>query len=249
MRHNTMSINNVILDNITPEAEDKMAYIARVSNPRNQKNKNTSGLLRYCIEHGHWSVFEHSTMTLEITTTVAIATQILRHRSFKFQQFSQRYATPEELVKMMAQHNESSGHPDDMHLMDNSMLCVPDLRRQDHKNRQNSLLFTTDEEKAIVNEYLEEINKIYDALEALYGRMTNDKRVEIAKEVARFILPQGTKTKLYMTGDVRSWIHYINLRSGHGTQLEHMAVANQAKNIFVDQLPIVSKALTWDKVA
>ena len=202
---------------ITPDAEKTMAYIARVSNPSNQDNENFSGLLRYCIKHQHWSVFEQSTMTLEIQTTRAIAAQILRHRSFTYQEFSQRYA--------------------DSNLLGN--IELPELRRQDDKNRQNSI---DDLEPEMVEKFNRQMNTLFSSAFGLYNQMLE---AGVAKECARFVLPLATPTKIYMTGSCRSWIHYINLRSGHGTQKEHMDIANACKDIFVENFPSVSEALEW----
>ena len=203
---------------ITPDAEKMMAYIARVSNPSNQQNENYSGLLKYCIKHNHWSVFEQSSMTLEIETTRGLAAQILRHRSFTFQEFSQRYA--------------------DTKLLDTE-IPVPDLRSQDLKNRQNSNDDIPQEKKeeyqALIARHFEDSMNLYNAL------LENG----VAKECARFVLPLATPTRLYMTGSCRSWIHYINLRSAHGTQKEHMDVVAKARSIFVEQFPSVSEALEW----
>ena len=209
----------VKLLSITPDAEKTMAYIARVSNPSNQDSDNYSGLLKYCIKHNHWSVFEQSTMTLEIQTTRGIAAQILRHRSFTFQEFSQRYA--------------------DTNLL--GTIPVPDLRSQDSKNRQNSIddLPQNQKEqlqKTIATYFAEGID--------LYNELI---REGVAKECARFVLPLATPTKLYMTGSCRSWIHYINLRSAHGTQLEHMIIAEEVRDLFVKQFPAVSEALEWQE--
>ena len=212
-------MNSVKLVTVTPEAEKTMGYVARVSNPNNQENPKVAGLLKYCIKHQHWSVFEQAHMTLEIETTRGIAAQVLRHRSFTFQEFSQRYA-------------------------DSSMLAttIPmfDLRRQDDKNRQNSIDdvddFTKQELEIAVRRYFTEGMDIYKQM----------LRVGIAKECARFVLPLATPTKIYMTGSVRSWIHYIDLRSAHGTQKEHMDIANDAKRVFCEQFPICAEALEWN---
>ena len=203
---------------ITPDAEKTMAYIARVSNPSNQDNENFSGLLRYCIKHQHWSVFEQSTMTLEIQTTRAIAAQILRHRSFTYQEFSQRYA--------------------DSNLLGN--IEIPELRRQDSKNRQNSI---DDLEPEVVDKFNRQMNTLFSSAFGLYNQMLE---AGVAKECARFVLPLATPTRIYMTGSCRSWIHYINLRSAHGTQKEHMEIANACKKVFVEQFPAVSEALEWN---
>ena len=208
---------NVNLVSITPDAEKTMAYIARVSNPSNQDNENYSGLLRYCIKHNHWSVFEQSTMTLEIETTRAIAAQILRHRSFTFQEFSQRYAQTNSLGD----------------------IELPELRRQDLKNRQNS---TDDLEPDIVDKLNKQMITLFSSSQSLYNQMIES---GVAKECARMVLPLCTPTRIYMTGSCRSWIHYINLRSGHGTQKEHMDIANECKRIFSEQFPVVAEALAW----
>ena len=209
---------NVKFVSITPDAEKMMAYIARVSNPSNQQNENYSGLLKYCIKHNHWSVFEQSSMTLEIETTRGLAAQILRHRSFTFQEFSQRYA--------------------DTKLLD-SQIPVPDLRSQDLKNRQNSNDDIPQEKK---EEYQALIARHFEDSMNLYNSLLSE---GVAKECARFVLPLATPTRLYMTGSCRSWIHYINLRSAHGTQREHMDVVEKARSIFVEQFPAVSEALEW----
>jgi thymidylate synthase (FAD) len=208
----------VKLISVTPDAEQTMAYVARVSNPSNQDNENYAGLLRYCIKHNHWSVFEQSHMTLEIETTRGIAAQILRHRSFTFQEFSQRYAD----TNLLSQH-----------------IPVPELRRQDTKNRQNS----TDDLDGYVKLVLEsEIQEHFGKAQQLYNRLLNQ---GVAKECARFVLPLATPTRIYMTGSCRSWIHYIDLRSAHGTQKEHMIIAEQCKEVFKEQFPTVSEALEW----
>ena len=209
---------SVKLISITPDAEKTMAYIARVSNPKNQDNENFSGLLRYCIKHQHWSVFEQSSMTLEIETTRGIAAQILRHRSFTYQEFSQRYA--------------------DSNLLGN--IELPELRRQDSKNRQNSI---DDLEPEMVEKFNRQMNTLFSSAFGLYNQMLE---AGIAKECARFVLPLATPTRIYMTGSCRSWIHYINLRSAHGTQKEHMDIANACRKIFIEQFPTVSEALEWD---
>ena len=211
-------MSNVELLSITPEAEKTMAYIARVSNPKNQKNENFARLLKYCIKHEHWSVFEQSSMTLQIETNRGIAAQILRHRSFTFQEFSQRYA--------------------DTNLLGID-IPIPELRRQDVENRQNSIDNIPDEIKKKFNE---KIADIFHKSSNLYQEMLND---GIAKECARFILPLATPTRIYMTGSCRSWIHYIQLRTKVGTQKEHMDIAESCKYIFKNQFPNVSEAMDW----
>jgi thymidylate synthase (FAD) len=208
----------VKLISVTPDAEQTMAYIARVSNPANQDSENYAGLLRYCIKHNHWSVFEQSSMSLEIETNRGIAAQILRHRSFTFQEFSQRYA-------------------------DSSLLSdyvpVPDLRRQDTKNRQNSIDDLGEYEKLSLQSKIQEH---FAHSMRLYKELLSH---GIAKESARFVLPLATPTRIYMTGSCRSWIHYINLRSANGTQKEHMDIALECKKVFSEQFPTVSEALEW----
>lgn len=208
----------VKLISVTPDAEKTMAYVARVSNPSNQDNENYAGLLRYCIKHNHWSVFEQSFMTLEIETTRGIAAQILRHRSFTFQEFSQRYAD----TNLLTDH-----------------IPLPDLRRQDTKNRQNSIDDLGDYVKLGLQT---EIQQHFAAANALYKRLL---AAGVAKECARFVLPLATPTRIYMTGSCRSWVHYINLRSANGTQKEHMDIALECKKVFSEQFPAVAEALEW----
>ena len=209
---------DINLISVTPDAEKHMAYVARVSNPKNQDNEKFAGLLKYCIQHGHWSVFEQAFMTLEINTTRGIAAQISRHRSFTYQEFSQRYA--------------------DSNLLGD--IELPELRRQDSKNRQNSI---DDLEPEMVEKFNRQMNTLFSSAFGLYNQMLE---AGVAKECARFVLPLATPTRIYMTGSCRSWIHYINLRSAHGTQKEHMEIANTCKKIFVEQFPTVSEALEWD---
>ena len=206
----------VKLVSITPDAEKTMAYIARVSNPKNQDNEKFAGLLSYCIKHGHWSVFEQSHMTLEIETTRGLAAQILRHRSFTYQEFSQRYA--------------------DSSLLGDT-IPLPELRSQDTKNRQNSI---DDVDQFVKQDFQLKMQRHFVDGMKLYKEMLD---AGIAKECARFVLPLATPTRLYMTGSCRSWIHYINLRSAHGTQKEHTEIVKQCKEIFVEQFPSVSEAL------
>ena len=206
----------VKLISITPDAEKTMAYVARVSNPSNQENEKYSGLLKYCIKHNHWSVFEQSHMTLEIETTRGIAAQILRHRSFTFQEFSQRYADSSLL---------------------GDYIPIPDLRRQDDKNRQNSIDDISGYEKLTLQSKIQEhfghSMRLYKELLA-HG---------VAKECARFVLPLATPTRIYMTGSCRSWITYISLREKSGTQKEHMDIAKECKKIFAEQFPSCYEAL------
>ena len=209
----------VKLIQITPNPEEQIAYIARVSNPNNQDNPDYAKLLAYCIKHQHWSIFEQAFMTLEIETTRGLAAQILRHRSFTFQEFSQRYA--------------------DTSLVTKGNIPLPELRRQDEKNRQNS---TNDLDPEKIELLEKEIRQHFTDAQDLYRYMID---MGVAKECARFVLPLAVPTKLYMSGSVRSWIHYIDLRSAHGTQKEHKDIAEQCRDIFKVQLPTVSKALSW----
>ena len=210
---------NVKLVSVTPDAEKTMAYIARVSNPKNQDNEKFAGLLRYCIKHGHWSVFEQAHMTVEINTTRGLAAQILRHRSFTYQEFSQRYA-------------DSSLLGDE--------IPLPALRSQDLKNRQNSV---DDVDSSLVEKYNGLMGNHFREGMKLYQQMLDD---GIAKECARFVLPLATPTRLYMTGSVRSWVHYITLRSAHGTQKEHMDLVENVRSIFKELFPTVAEALGWE---
>ena len=209
---------SVRLISVTPDAEKTMGYVARVSNPSNQENPKVAGLLKYCVKHQHWSVFEQAFMTLEIETTRGLAAQILRHRSFTYQEFSQRYADSSLLGKT---------------------IPLPELRRQDTKNRQNSIddidPFTVQKYQMLMQDHFK------DAMD-LYQKMLDE---GIAKECARFVLPLATPTRLYMSGSCRSWIHYITLRSANGTQKEHMDIAEACKQIFIEQFPTVSEALEW----
>ena len=211
-------MTKVCLVSVTPEAEKTIGYIARVSNPANQENPKVAGLLKYCIKHGHWSVFEQATMTLEISTTRGLAAQILRHRSFCFQEFSQRYADSSLLGEE---------------------ISLPELRLQDHKNRQNSIdaidPWTKQKYEILMQQHFRQGMD-------LYRQMLDE---GIAKECARFVLPLAVGTKLYMTGNLRSWIHYINLRTANGTQKEHMEIAELCKQHFICQFPVVSEALGW----
>ena len=209
---------NVSLISVSPDAEKHMAYCARVSNPNNQDNENYAGLLRYCIKHQHWSIFEQAFMTLEINTTRGLAAQILRHRSFTFQEFSQRYA--------------------DTNLLDTN-IPLPELRRQDTKNRQNSIDDIPEEQSKML---LGRIQNYFNEGLDLYNELL---REGIAKECARFVLPLATPTRIYMSGSCRSWIHYIHLRSAHGTQEEHKSIALSCKSIFKKSFPTVAKSLDW----
>jgi thymidylate synthase (FAD) len=209
---------SVKLISVTPDAEKMMAYVARVSNPNNQENPNYAKLLGYCIKHNHWSVFEQAFMTLELETTRGVAAQVLRHRSFTYQEFSQRYA-------------------------DSSMLAenipLPELRRQDTKNRQNSI---DDIDPFKRQKYEMKMQELFGRSMDLYREMLDE---GIAKECARFVLPLATPTRIYMSGSCRSWIHYINLRTANGTQKEHMDLAEGCKKVFIEQFPTCAEALEW----
>jgi thymidylate synthase (FAD) len=207
--------STVSLVSVTPKAEELIAYCARVSNPDNQDNPDSEKLIRYLIKHQHWSPFELAHVVLEINTTRSIAAQILRHRSFSFQEFSQRYA--------------------DVSLM--SFATAPALRRQDQKNRQNSI---DDLDEELITDYQTKAQVLFDQSRLLYEELLS---VGVAKECAREVLPLATPTRLYMAGSVRSWLHYVDLRSANGTQLEHRQIAIQAKQILSEALPNVSKAM------
>ena len=201
---------------ITPEAENVISYCARVSNPKNQENSETAPkLLGYCVKNRHWSIFEMANMCVEINTTRAISAQILRHRSFSFQEFSSRYQ--------------------DMSALGGSVM--PHLRRQDIKNRQNSI---DDLDAEAVQRFYRRISSLFEDAEHLYNEMLSE---GIAKECARNVLPLSSPTRIYMQGSVRSWITYIALREKSGTQMEHMQIAKDVKSIFCGQLPTVAEAL------
>ena len=206
------------LVSVTPDAEKHIAFCARVSNPNNQDNEKFSGLLKYCIKNQHWSIFEQAFMTLEITTNRGIAAQVLRHRSFTFQEFSQRYASTDFLGE----------------------IELPELRRQDDKNRQNSI---DDLDPELIDKLERQMVTLFSSANSLYQQMLS---AGVAKECARFVLPLATPTKIYMTGSIRSWLHYIDLRSSNGTQKEHMDIANNCKEIFVEQFPSIAEAMEWD---
>lgn len=199
---------------VTPDAEQLIGKIARVSNPANEDNPNVEKLIRYLIKHKHWSPFEMASMCVEIKTTRAIAPQILRHRSFSFQEFSQRYAVATE-------------------------INVPDLRRQDVKNRQNSIDDLPEEKVEFLQQ---QIDNHYRSAMDIYNSMLDS---GVAKECARSVLPLSTATRLYMSGTIRSWLHYVDLRADNGTQLEHMQIARSIGDILADQVPTVARAM-WD---
>jgi thymidylate synthase (FAD) len=207
---------------ITPGAEQQIAYCARVSNPSNQNNPDYAKLLRYCAEHGHWSVFEMANMCVEINTTRDISAQILRHRSLSFQEFSTRYSDTSQLGK----------------------VSLPDLRMQDKKNRQNSIRLEdaelTEDQVFRIQDLQTEIDSLYRSSTSLYGRMLSE---GIAKECARKILPLNTPTRLYANGTLRSWIHYVQVRGHESTQLEHRQIALEVKDIMRNNIPTVYEAL------
>lgn len=205
----------VDLVHVTPNAEELITKMARVSAPENQSNMETAPrLLRYLIKHQHWSPFEMANMCVEIQTTRGISAQILRHRSFSFQEFSQRYA--------------------DVSAMGSAE--IPQLRRQDYKNRQNSIDDLTPEDVGV---YYRRISQLFEDAEHLYREMVSN---GIAKECARNVLPLSSRTRLFMNGTLRSWLHYISLREAHGTQLEHQVIAKEIKTIFTEQFPIIAEA-------
>lgn len=212
-----MTTHQVNLVHITPNAEELISYMARVSNPSNQSNTETSPrLIRYLIEHQHWSPFEMVNMCVEISTTRSIAAQILRHRSFSFQEFSQRYAE----VPIPAE--------------------LPELRRQDTKNRQNSI---DDLDDVLKQNFKFRIGVLYGDGYRLYKDMV---AAGVAKECAREVLPLATPTRLYMNGSIRSWLHYCDLRTSNGTQKEHAQIAASVQDILYEHLPNVCEAM-WNK--
>ena len=206
---------------VTPDAEKHLAYIARVSNPDNQENPNYTKLLKYMLDNGHWSPFEMVNLCIEINTTRDIARQILRHRSFHFQEFSQRYQTVDKLGDMVYR----------------------ECRLQDEKNRQNSLPCEEEE----LNEGWKEIQElVWDRAECAYFEALD---AGIAKEVARALLPEGlTPSRMYVNGTLRSWIHYVEVRCDGSTQKEHREIANAVKSKLVELFPTVASAMGWTHV-
>ena len=205
---------------VTPNAEEMIVKMARVSAPKNQDNMETAPkLLRYLIKHKHWSPFEMANMCVEIHTNRSISPQILRHRSFSFQEFSQRYADTREL----------------------GSASIPHLRRQDLKNRQNS---TDDLAETLGPDKLASLyrrtSQLFEEAEHLYQEMVSS---GVAKECARMVLPLNTPTSLYMNGTLRSWIHYLQLRCDPGTQLEHREIAEAIKRIFCKEFPVIGEAV------
>jgi thymidylate synthase (FAD) len=207
------------LVHITPDAEELISYMARVSNPSNQNNNETAPkLIRYLIKHQHWSPFEMVNMCVSIETTRSIAAQILRHRSFSFQEFSQRYA-------------QVTTDP-----------VIPELRLQDHKNRQNSIQ-ATGEDKERLDSLIDCIDQHFASSVFLYEELLE---AGVAKECAREVLPMAAPTKLYMNGSIRSWLHYCDLRISNGTQKEHALIATQVQDLLYQHLPNVCEAM-WNK--
>jgi flavin-dependent thymidylate synthase len=210
---------------VTPNAEEHIAYIARVSNPKNQENEKFEGLLKYCIKHSHISIFEQASMCVEVITPLAIATQMLRHRSFCFQQFSMRYSSNEELKDLLGEYG--------------SLYYLPEEARvQDHKNRQNSIFA----EDAELDDLMQNtMLSAYNVADLCYNELLKQ---DVAKEIARFVLPQGGYTRMYVSGSVRSWMHYLNVRDEEGVvQWEHVELARAIKPIFSTQFPTVNKAV------
>jgi len=208
-------MNDAKLIWVTPNAEEMITRMARVSAPKNQDNMETAPkLLRYLIKHKHWSPYEMANLCVEINTTRAISPQIIRHRSFSFQEFSQRYADTSEL----------------------GSAVIPHLRRQDFKNRQNSI---DDLSSDAISGYYRRISKLYEDAEHLYREMVSS---GVAKECARSVLPLSTQTRLFMSGTIRSWIHYLQLRCHESTQAEHREIAESIKRIFCKEFPIIGEA-------
>lgn len=206
------------LISVTPNAEENIVYMARVSNPKNQANMETAPrLIKYLIKHKHWSPFEMASMQVEINTTRAIAAQVLRHRSFSFQEFSQRYSDVGSLPE----------------------IGLPHLRTQDTKNKQASHDNLDPTKRDLLEDQIE---KLYRSAQNVYDLLIEQ---GVAKECARSVLPLGTPTRMYMSGSIRSWLHYIDIRAGIETQLEHRLIAEDCKKIFVENFPSIAEALEW----
>lgn len=211
----------------TPNGEEHIAYIARVTS-KDQSNPKISGLLKYCAKEGHWSVFEQATMTVEVVTPLAISIQALRHRSFCFQQFSGRYED----------QGFMSNYTEDLPAFQNLFYMPEEARLQDTKNRQNSIVA---EDAGLTDFMWSEFEFAYKAAIASYNNLLN---AGIAKELARFVLPEGVYTRLYITGNVRSFIHYINVRDDEGVaQFEHVELARAVRSIFASQFPTIYSSL------
>ena len=215
------------LVSVTPDAEQTMGYIARVTS-KDQDNPNVERLLKYCAKHGHWSVFEQASMTVEVVTPLAIAVQLLRHRSFTFQQFSGRYEDQQEMVK----------HTEDLTAYNNLFYMPEEARTQDSKNRQNSI---PAEDPALTDTMWATMSTSYMVAQQCYNDLLQR---GIAKEIARFVLPQGVFSRLYVSGSCRSFIHYIGVRDDEGVaQYEHCELARCIKSVFATQFPVVSSAV------
>ena len=211
-------IHDAKLISVTPNAEENIVYMARVSNPKNQANMETAPrLIKYLLKHKHWSPFEMASMQVEINTTRAVAAQVLRHRSFSFQEFSQRYSSVGDLPS----------------------IGLPHLRSQDVKNKQAS---HDNMDPDVVENLNTQIDKLYQSAQNVYDLLLEQ---GVAKECARSVLPLGTPTRMYMSGSIRSWIHYIEIRAGIETQLEHRLIAESVKSIFVEQFPAIAEAMEW----
>ena len=211
-------IHDAKLVSVTPNAEENIVYMARVSNPKNQANMETAPrLIKYLLKHKHWSPFEMASMQVEINTTRAVAAQVLRHRSFSFQEFSQRYSSVGDLPS----------------------IGLPHLRSQDLKNKQAS---HDNMDPDVVENLNTQIEKLYHSAQNVYDLLLEQ---GVAKECARSVLPLGTPTRMYMSGSIRSWIHYIEIRAGIETQLEHRLIAEAVKSIFVEQFPAIAEAMEW----
>lgn len=213
---------DVKLQSVTPNAEDNIVEIARVSSSRKDKKAKPEGLINYLINHKHFSPFEHSYLTLEINTSKAIGIQLIRHRSFTFQEFSQRYQDVNKLDEMFE---------------------PIELRKQCDNNRQSSTeVFNPTIKFHATTNANEVVNGMLGAIKSLYVELLN---AGVAREQARMILPLTTKTKIFMTGSIRSWIHFLQLRDDEHAQKEIQLVAKEAKSIFKDQFPLISKALKY----
>jgi thymidylate synthase (FAD) len=209
---------------VTPNAEEMIAHVARVSNPKNQNNEKYEGLLKYCIKHGHVSVFETAYMCVEVITPLAIATQMLRHRSLTFQQLSLRYSSNAELKTLLGEYG--------------SLYYIPEeARLQDTKNRQNSIVAS---DASLTDLMHNTLSSAYNVSDLCYNDLLTH---GVAKEVARFVLPQGSFSRMYVTGSARSWMHYLGVRDEPGVvQWEHVELARAIRPIFANNFPTVSKA-------
>ena len=218
--------SKVRLVSCTPDAEAQMAYVARVTS-KDQENPNFERLLKYCFKHGHWSVAEQASMTVEVVTPLAIAVQLLRHRSFTFQQFSGRYEDQQAMLE----------HTEDLSSFNNLFYMPEEARTQDVKNRQNSIAAT---DPALTDAMWSTLSSAYTVAQFAYNDLLQR---GIAKEIARFVLPQGVFSRVYVTGSCRSWIHYLKVRDDEGVaQYEHVELARAAKSVFANVFPTVYKS-------